>query len=191
VKTLLFDPILHHPNDLCQIPQGHVFFTDPDFKGRKTSAVYRITPAGDFDKIITDMAVPNGVIPSPTGTFLYVSDSHAKHWKAYPIRDDGTVGTGTVLFQPQTDNSTDPDGMTVDAEGNLYLTGMGGVWVVSSKGKMLGFIPIPEFCSNVTFGGINGKSLFITCSKKVYRLEMSVRGVLFGKRLWQIFRSAD
>ena len=63
-----------------------------------------------------------------------------------------------------------------DEQGNLYLTGRGGVWVVSPAGEALGLIAIPEFCSNVTFGGDNGRTLYMTCSKKVYSLRMRVRG---------------
>jgi gluconolactonase len=191
VKTLLFDPTLHQPNDLCQTPQGDIYFTDPDFKGRKTSAVYCLSSDGRFAKVITDMAVPNGVRVSPKGKVLYVSDSYAKLWKAYPIRPDGTVGQGEVFFRPQAEGNSDPDGMTIDTDGNLYMTGLGGIWVANSKGKALGFIPIPEFCSNLTFGGSEGKTLFITCSKKVYKLDMRIAGVLFGRRVWQIFRSAE
>ena len=64
--------------------------------------------------------------------------------------------------------------------GNLYLTGLGGVWIVSPAGVMLEFVEVPEFASNVTFGGAKGKTLFITCSRKVYSLAMRVRGARTG-----------
>jgi gluconolactonase len=69
--------------------------------------------------------------------------------------------------------------MCADAEGNLYFAMRGGVWVASPQGKTLGFIPIPEFTSNVGFGGKDGKTLFMTCDKKVYALEMKVKGSQF------------
>ena len=191
IKTLLFDPTLHQPNDLCQTPKGDIYFTDPDFKERKTSAVYRIAPNGLVTREITDLAVPNGIIASPTGRFLYVADSDAKLWMVYPIQKTGALGTGSVFFKPETASTIDPDGMSMDEEGNVYLTGMGGVWVVHPKGRLLGFIPLSEVCSNLAFGGIDGKTLYITCSSKLYSLRMKVHGAHFGKRLWQIFRSAD
>src|SRR5262245_26592074 len=127
------------------------------------------------------MPLPNGLKVSPDGKTLYVSDSHLRHWKAYPIKEDGGVGAGKVFFEPQTDNKNEPDGLAVDEQGNLYFTGRGGVWVVSPDGKALGLIAVPEFVSNVTFGGADGKTLYLTCSKKVYGLQMKVRGILFKK----------
>jgi len=66
--------------------------------------------------------------------------------------------------------------MTIDKMNNLYFAGLGGVWIVSPAGKQLGFIAVPEFCSNLTFGGADGRTLYITCLKKVYSLVMSVQG---------------
>ena len=69
--------------------------------------------------------------------------------------------------------------MCSDAEGNLYFAMRGGVWVVTPEGNPLGLIPVPEFCSNVTFGGDDGRTLYLTCDKKVYALRMAVRGAQF------------
>jgi len=178
-KILVFDESLHQPNDVCQAPNGDLYYSDPEFGQKKTSAVYRLTPGGEITKVVTDMPVPNGVLTSPDGRTLYVSDSHERHWKAYPIGPDGTVGPGRIFFDPQTDNRAEPDGMTGDAAGNLYFTGRGGVWVVSAAGQLEGFIPLPEFCSNATFGGPTGHVLYLTCAKKVYSLPMNVQGVGF------------
>ncbi len=182
VKVLLENAKLHQPNDVCQAPNGNIYFTDPDFKERKTSAVYLLRPTGQAVKIITDMPLPNGIKTSLDGKTLYVADSHLKHWKAYPIQDDGTVGEGKVFFDPMNENKSDPDGLALDEEGNLYLSGRGGIWVVQPDGKPLGLIAIPEFCSNVTFGGPDGKTLYLTCSKKVYALSMKVRGAAWHKK---------
>jgi gluconolactonase len=181
MKVLLEDKKLNQPNDVCQAPNGDIWFTDPDFKERKTSAVYRLGADGKAVKVIDYMPLPNGLKVSPDGKTLYVSDSHLRHWRAYPIREDGSVGPGKVFFTPPTDDKTEPDGLALDEEGNLYFTGRGGVWVVNPEGKALGLIAVPEFCSNVTFGGADGKTLYLTCSKKVYSLNMKVRGVLFKK----------
>lgn len=175
-KVLLFDTTLHQPNDVCQTPNGDIYFSDPDFKNRKTSAVYHLAPNGKTTKVVSDMPVPNGVITSLDGKTLYVGDSHDMLWRSYPIRADGTVGPGKVFFHPKDAKKAAPDGMAIDEKGNLYFSGRGGVWVVQPDGKPLGLIPIPEFCSNAGFGGKDGKTLYLTCSKKVYSLKMNVRG---------------
>lgn len=173
------NPQWNQPNDVCQTPNGNIYFTDPDFKNRKTSAVYVKTTDGAVQKIITDMPLPNGVIAANDGKTLYVGDSHEKLWRSFPIQADGTLGKGSVFFNPETKRQESPDGMSIDANGNLYLSGRGGVWVASPAGKSLGLIPVPEFCSNVTFGGVDGKTLYLTCSNKVYSLKMNVKGAQF------------
>lgn len=179
-QVLLFDKDLNQPNDVCQAPSGDIYFTDPDFKAKKTSAVYLLKD-GKATKVITDMPLPNGLKTSLDGKTLYVGDSHELLWRAYPIQPDGTCGTGKVFFKPDTENKNSPDGFSIDERGNLYLSGCGGVWGVSPEGKSLGLIPIKEFCSNVSFGGPDGKTLYMTCSKKVYSLAMNVRGGMFRK----------
>ena len=175
-KTLIASDLWHQPNDICQTPNGDIYFTDPDFQKRETSFVYRLSQDGELAKVVTDMHVPNGVIASNDGHTLYVGDSHLKLWRSYPIHEDGMVGAGRVFFDPQTENRASPDGMSIDENGNLYLSGRGGVWVAGPQGESLGLIAIPEFCSNLTFGGSDGMTLFMTCSKKVYSLQMNVRG---------------
>jgi len=166
----------HQPNDVCQTPNGNIYFTDPDFANKKTSKVYVRTPDGKITMIIDDMPLPNGVIASNDGSVLYVGDSERKMWRSYPIKADGTTGRGKDFFDPGTKNMSSPDGMTIDERGNLYFTGRGGVWVASPKGKPVGFIPTKEFCANVTFGGGDGKTLYLTCNTKVYSLAMNVAG---------------
>ncbi len=180
-KVLCESADLVEPNDLWEAPNGDIFFTDPDFKNKKSSAVYRVGKDGKPVKLLTDMKLPNGIAVSPDGKTLYVGDSADKLWRSYPIKDDGSVGEGKVFFNPESDNKNDPDGMTMDENGNLYVSGRGGVWAVSPEGKELGFMAVPEFVSNVTFGGEDGKTLFMTCSNKVYALKMTVRGILFKK----------
>lgn len=183
-KVLLFEGKLHQPNDVAQSPNGDVYFTDPDFKEQKTSAVYVLTVKGEVKKIIEDMRVTNGLKVSNDGRRLYVADDGPKNWRVYSIQSDGTVGPGRVFFDPPVpmEKRADPDGMSIDEQGNLYLSGSGGVWVVDKFGNSLGLIPIPEFCSNVAFGGPEGKTLYLTCSKQVYSLAMKVKGGQFTRK---------
>ena len=164
------------PNDLCQTPRGDIYFTVPDFGKRETSRVYRLSPQGKVTVVATDTTLCNGIRASIDGRTLYVTDSFRKHWRAYPIDAEGNVGEGKVFFEPKTENKWDPDGFALDEQGNLYLTGMGGIWVVTPEAKLLGFIPVPVFASNATFGGADGKTLYITCANKLYRVAMNVRG---------------
>jgi len=177
-KVLVDDTSLNQPNDVAASPRkgGGIYFTDPDFKNRVTSAVYHLSTTGEVKQVLNDMQIPNGCIVSNDGKTLYVGDSYLKHWRAYPIQSDGSLGPGIVFFDPDTERDDDPDGMSIDERGNLYLSGRGGVWVCDKWGKSLGLIPIPEFCSNVCFGGEDGKTLYLTCSKKLYSLKMNVRG---------------
>ena len=176
IRVLAVNTEWNQPNDICQTPNGNIYFTDPQFGKREASAVFLMTPAGKITKIITEMPTPNGLIASNDGRTLYVSDSHEKLWRSYPILDNGSVGKGRIFFNPDTAHNEDPDGVSIDEKGNLYLTGRGGVWVATPEAISLGLISVPVFCSNVTFGGTEGMTLYLTCSKKVYSLEMNVRG---------------
>ncbi len=183
-QVLHFNSALHQPNDVAQAPNGDIYFTDPDFDGKnKTSAVHLLTANGTSRKIIEDMKVPNGLKVSNDGRWLYVADDGPMNWRRYPIQADGTVGAGRLFFDPPVpaDKRTAPDGFTIDEQGKLYLSGSGGVWVVDRDGVSLGLIPISEFCSNVAFGGPDGKTLYMTCDKQVYSLAMKVRGGQFTR----------
>lgn len=180
LKVLYNNNELHQPNDLCRTSDGRIYFTDPDFGNKKSSAVYLYVD-GKVTKVINDMAVSNGIIASLDGKTLYVSDSHRKHWRTYPIHEDGTLGKGRVFFEPDTEDVSDPDGMSIDEQGNVYCTGRGGVWVVSSAGKSLGLIQTPVFISNVTLGGADGKTLYLVGAGKVFSLQLDVRCAKFAR----------
>ncbi len=171
------DGINKQPNDLCQTIRGDIYFTGPSWPA-ENCVVYRLAQDGTVTEVITDMTQPNGIIASNNGTKLYISDSNEKLWKVYPINSDGTVDEagGKIFFDPDVPDMTDPDGMTIDEWDNLYLTGRGGVWIVSPQGEQLDMIPIPEFCSNVTFGGQDNNTLYITCQDKIYSMDMQVDG---------------
>jgi gluconolactonase len=173
------------PNDVAESPvTGGIYFSDPNFKGKTHSAVYYLSREGFVRRVIDNLKLPNGLEVSNDGATLYVSDSFEKRIYSYPITTDGGVDQSQVkiFFDPATENTADPDGMCSDALGNLYFAMRGGVWVVSKEGKSLGLIPVPEFASNVTFGGTDGQTLYITCDKKVYSLAMRVKGAQFLNR---------
>lgn len=169
----------NQPNDVCESPTtGVIYYSDPDFGGKVKSAVYMLPADGKPRRIITSIKVPNGVEVTRDGQTLLVGDSFEARIYAFPIRPDGSVDQGAVriFLDPQTANRAAPDGMCTDAEGNCYFTMRGGVWVADAQGKNLGLIPVPEFASNVTFGGPDGRTLYVTADRKVYSLRMRVKG---------------
>ncbi len=177
---LASNPAWNTPNDLVQTLRGDIYFTTPDFPTRSTSAAYRIAPGGAVTQIFNDMTLPNGIIASLDGAQLYVGDSNDKFWRTYPINPDGSVGPGALFFNPNVPNQADPDGMSIDELGNLYFTGRGGLFIVSPGGTELEFINVPVFPTNCTFGGPEGRTLYITGANQVYSLAMTVRGGQFA-----------
>jgi sugar lactone lactonase YvrE len=174
------------PNDLCELTNGDIYYTCPDWNGVGPAGqgVYRLEPNGVSTRVNNALYQPNGLITSLDETKLYIAESSSndltkKRWWVFPINPDGTLGTGSVFFKP-TDltsmRNTDPDGMTIDERGNLYFTGLGGVWIVSPTGQELKRIWIAQQPSNICFGGPDNKTLYITCQDKVYTLAMVVRG---------------
>lgn len=169
------------PNDLWIHPTSHaIYFTDP-FYARpywpyKTpeltkQGVYLLHP-GHTQPILLDSTLiqPNGIIGSPDGTYVYVADIKDQKTYRYRIQPDGS------LYDRQLFTTLGSDGMTVDVLGNVYLTGK-GVTVFNPQGQKILHIPVPEpWTANVTFGGRDRKSLFITASKAVYTLQMQVAG---------------
>lgn len=174
VRTLAENASWNQPNDVCQSPNGDIYFSDPSWGDHSQSAVYHLSPDGTVEKVIDDLKTPNGVITSLDGQWLIVGDSVDAIWWRYPILEDGSVGERELFFDPPTENRLDPDGMTIDEHGNFYLTGRGGVWVASPDGEPLGLIPTPQFCSNVTIGGPDGHTLYMTGRNTVWRLALNV-----------------
>jgi gluconolactonase len=171
---------LNAPNDLWIAPNGGIYFSDPFYArdywepGRKevqdTRGVYYLNPEGKVSRVIDDYKQPNGLIGTPDGKTLYVSDiNDRKIWK-YDIQPDGTL-TNKTFFAPE-----GSDGMTIDQQGNVYLTNK-VVSVFNSKGENIAKIEVPEQPSNVCFGGKKRNILFITARTSVYTLKMNTKGV--------------
>ncbi|HCY39762.1 MAG TPA: gluconolactonase [Prolixibacteraceae bacterium] len=171
---------LNAPNDLWIAPNGGIYFTDPYYHrdywetGRKElqdkRGVYYLTPEGKVIRVIDDYKQPNGLIGTPDGKTLYVSDiNDRKIWK-YDIQADGTLSNKT-FFAPE-----GSDGMSIDNKGNVYLTNK-AVSVFDKTGKKIAAIEVPETPSNVCFGGKKRNILFITARTSVYTLKMNVKGI--------------
>jgi gluconolactonase len=170
---------MNGPNDLWISPDGGIFFTDPFYKRPywshseqplKEQRVYYITPNRKGLFIAAeDLVKPNGIIGTPDGKTIYVADiGDNKTWK-YDLGEDGKLINKTLF----TDMGS--DGMTIDEEGNLYLTGE-GVTIFNKEGEQILHIPIDkEWTANVTFGGKDRKTLFITAMDSLFSLEMNVK----------------
>lgn len=176
--------LLNGPNDLWISPiSGAIYFTDPlyarDYWDRSRQVqqeagqqVYYLSPDRKTLKCITkDMQQPNGIIGTPDGKTLYVADMRARQTFTFKINDDGLLTDKTPFC------SMGSDGMTIDNQGNIYLTGR-GVTVFNSKGEQINRINVGRgWTANVCFGGKDRKTLFITSDTSVYTLKMNVKGV--------------
>lgn len=165
----------NQPNDLWVDPKGGIYFSDP-YYGRGElrqdgQHVYYIPPDRKHVlRVIADLKRPNGLIGTADGSLLYVADHGAGKTYRYRLSAEGAL-SDRILFV-----DSGSDGMTLDERGNVYLTA-DGVLIFSPKGELLHRIPVPEQPTNVTFGGTDGKTLFVTARGSVYTLRMTVRGM--------------
>ena len=172
---------LNGPNDLWIDPNGGIYITDPYYqrpywirteKEIQKEQVYYLAPGATELKIVAnDLEKPNGIIGTPDGKTLYVADIGAGKTWSYTINEDGNL-TNKTLF-----TNLGSDGMTIDEQGNIYLTGE-GVTVFNSNGEQIEHIAVDrDWTANVTFAGKDRKTLFITAMNSVFTLEMNVKGV--------------
>jgi gluconolactonase len=172
--------LLNGPNDVWVQKDGGIYFTDPYYKrpywnrGPKEidECVYHISADHKtVTRVVEDLKQPNGIIGTPDNKTLYVADIGANKTYKYAIQSGGTL-KGKSLFCEK-----GSDGMTIDDQGNVYLTGR-GVFVFDPAGKQIEHIEVAEpWTANVCFGGKDRHTLFITASKSFYGLKMSVGGV--------------
>ena len=176
---------LNGPNDVWVHPNGSLYFTDPFYKRdwwshkerpQDGEHVYRLSAdRKTLTRVTRDLEQPNGIIGSPDGKTLYVADIKAGKTFAYDIQGDGSLA-GKRLFCP-----LGSDGMTLDDEGNLYLTGK-GVHVFDKAGKEIDVFEVKEpWTANVSFGGADHKTLFITASEGLYSIRLRVKGANASK----------
>ncbi len=179
------------PNDLARRKNGDVYFTDPPYGltgGNKSplkeldfNGVYRLTPDGKVSLLIKDLTFPNGIGFSPDEKTLYVavSDPAAPRIMAYDVQADGSVSNGRVFFDAKPlvapDRKGMPDGLKVDAKGDLWATGPGGVLIISPTGKQLGTVLTGQATGNCCWGD-DGSTLYITADMFLYRVKTKTKG---------------
>jgi gluconolactonase len=182
---------LNSPNDGVLHSSGDIYFTDPPYGLPKREndpmreldyfGVYRIKKeTNQVELMTTALQRPNGIGFSPDEKTLYVAQSDPKQaiWMAFSVKEDGTLGTGSLFF-----DATQmvgklpglPDGLTVDVQGNLWASGPGGILVLSPTGKLLGRVTTNEKTSNCVFGE-DGATLFMTVDSYLCRVRTKTTG---------------
>jgi len=180
---------LNSPNDVVVTSDGSIVFTDPpygrwpgfgverdqelDFQG-----VYRVAPDGELSLLVDDFQKPNGLCFSPDEKTLWINDTDGGHIRRFSVGSDGSLSGGEVIYQMEgfSLETGIPDGQKLDAAGNLWVSGPGGVHVVSQSGELLGRILTPENVGNQAWGGDDWKTLFICTSSTVHTLRTTVAG---------------
>ena len=178
--------LLNGPNDVWVRPDGALYFTDPfyertwwthDSMPQDGQHVYFLSAdRRRLVRVADDLGKPNGIIGTPDGKTLYVADIGAGKTYRYDIAPDGSLAGRTLAVEQGS------DGMTLDSEGNLYLTG-DGVLVFDQGGRQIDRIQVPDeqWTANVSFGGKDRQTLFITASTGLYAIRMRVKGANSAK----------
>jgi gluconolactonase len=183
------------PNDVVVKSDGSIYFTDPPYavsnwltrdsgwwsrmvpgKQLAINGVYRLKPEGELTLLADDFALPNGLAFAPDEKTLYIDDSERRVIRAFDVGEDGTLANGRVLLDMASPDSGVPDGMKVDALGNVFCTGPGGIWVCRPSGELLGRVVLPELPANLAWGE-DWSTLLITARTSIYRLRTRTQGL--------------
>lgn len=179
---------LNSPNDLVYRSDGLLFFTDPPFglpkfgddprRESPNTGVYCVHN-GQVRLLSNDLTGPNGIAFSPDEKRLYVGDwdDKKKFVMCYEVAPDGAPSAGRVFFDMTAAPGEDAiDGIKVDQRGNVYVSGPGGLWILSPEGKHLGTLHAPEHPHNLAWGDDDGRTLYLAAQTSIYRVRMNVAG---------------
>lgn len=191
--TLLADQYkgkrLNRSNDVVLHPDSSLYFTDPDKKGLAEeekelgyASIFRLTPDGDLTRLANDMNHPNGLAFSGDMKTLYVSNSRPDpHLHAYDVSQDGSLTNSRRVYEmpygPAGELDGVPDGLKIDADGNIFSTGPGGIWIWDSQENFLGLLELPELPANLGWGGSDNKTMFVTARTSIYSLRVHSPGI--------------
>jgi gluconolactonase len=180
---------LNSPNDIIERPDGTIFFTDPTY-GRVAEygverpeelgfrGVYRIDEdGGNLTLLADDFVQPNGLCFSPDGRKIYINDSERLHIRLFDLSEAGDLSNGNVFAETVGEGLGSPDGLKIDAKGNVFCASQGGVHVFDPEGHCLGVIRVPEETANFGFGGDDRRTMFITASTSLYRIQLKQPGI--------------
>lgn len=183
------------PNDLAIRSNGDIYFTDPPYGLEKLNdsplkelpfnGVYRVTPEGKVTLLTKEISFPNGIAFSPDEKVLYVTNSKDIHIRAYDVQPDGSITNGRMFFDATTVKAPGRkgscDGLKVDAKGNVWATGPGGVLVISPEGKYLGGILTGQATGNCAWGD-DGSTLYMTADMFLCRIKTNTVGAGWTKK---------
>ena len=189
----------HRPNDIVCRSDGSIYITNPSGRVPEEEqeiewpgTIHRIATDGSVELLAHDVDFPNGIAFSPDESVLYVSNTRKlgerpdQYWdgevkqnqfiQAYDVAADGSLSNSRMFGSMASAEDGVPDGMKVDAEGRVYCTGSGGVWVFDAAGEHLGIIRVPEIPANCAFGGPDFRTMLFTARTSVYSLRMTTPG---------------
>jgi gluconolactonase len=182
---------LNSPNDVTVRSDGTIYFSDPSY-GRMPGfglereselgfqSVYKIAPGGGDPELVIgrdEFEQPNGVCFSPDESLLYINDTPRALIRVYDVDQDGMLSNGRLFFEGIGSGVIEegiPDGMKCDERGNIWVTGPGGIWIISAAGEHLGTIKVPENTGNPTWGGEDWHTVYIPSSTSLYAIRSIV-----------------
>jgi gluconolactonase len=179
---------LNSPNDLVYRSDGTLYFTDPPFglprfqndprREQPHFGVYSVKD-GSIKQVSTDFSGPNGLAFSPDEKFLYIGNWNDtnKVVNRYPVNADGTLAKAQLFFDMTAAPGEDAiDGIKVDTAGNVFVSGPGGLWIISPTGKHLGTLRGPEHPHNMNWGGSDRRTLYLAAQTGIYRIQLRIPG---------------
>ncbi len=191
---------LNQPNDVVRDRNGDLIFTDPQWslpvEARELgfNGVFRLKPDGELQLLTDECEFPNGLALSPDESILYVAITRRdqdcvkevengglcphRYVRAFDVAADGSLSNNRIFFDMSSSNGEGwPDGLKVDTEGRLYITGPGGLWIADAEGKFLGLLPFPEVARNLAFDDGDFSTMYVTAGGSLYRVTTKVRGI--------------